>query len=115
MIISSIKNPIPVVSLFTCDIMVMNTVENITIGQVLIVHAKADKANGKIIKIHQISIGDKIKKSMIVPKNHFALVDIQLDKPLCMEIKENYDEFSRITLRNEGKTVACGVVKKILK
>jgi elongation factor 1 alpha-like protein len=117
MIISELSRPVPVVTSFTLEMMTLSSNEApLTIGQVLIIHSKLDKSNGKITKIHLISQGDKSKKnSPIIPKNHFATVDITLEKPICLEINSNFNALSRITLRDEGKTVACGVVKKLLK
>lgn len=62
MILSSIELPIPVVTEFTIDIMVLNIEMPLTIGQEIIVYSKSDKSSGKISKIHKISGNGKTKK-----------------------------------------------------
>lgn len=117
MIISDIANPIPVVQSFTFKMMTLDTIDSpLLLGQRLIFHSNSAKVNGKIMKIHQISKGDKIKKnSPIIPKEHYALIDVDLDCQICVEVNININCLSRMTIRNEGKTVGYGVVERILK
>ena len=62
MILSCMKYPVPVVSCFQMDIIVLNIEMPLTKGQEFIFYTKSDKSTGKLVKIHKISQGSKTKK-----------------------------------------------------
>lgn len=62
MFLCSITNCIPIVKIFTCDIVVLNIEKPLLMGQELIVYSKSDKVTAKITKIHKITTsGGKTK------------------------------------------------------
>lgn len=51
----------------------------------------------------------------IIPKNHSATIDIVVYSPLCVEVSNVYNAFGRISLRDKGVTLACGIITKLIK
>jgi len=43
-----------------------------------------------------------------------ALVVIQLERPVCLELYSNYRQLGRFTLRDAGKTIGAGIVTKLI-
>lgn len=64
MVLCSLNFPVPIVSEFTSDIITLDIESPLIIGNELIIHTKSDNSIGIITKIHQIRIGEKIKKSL---------------------------------------------------
>ena len=116
MILSCVKYPVPVVKEFLMDVIVLEIETPITNGQEFIFYSKSDKSTGKITKIHKITQGSKTKKfSPIIPKNHSATIEVKLDSGLCLEVSANYNPLGRLSLRDKGVTLACGIVTKLIK
>jgi len=45
-----------------------------------------------------------------VPKNFNAIVTFELEEKFCLELYSNIKPFGRITFRDQGKTLAAGVI-----
>lgn len=59
--------------------------------------------------------GEKVAKSpKFIKQGQSALVVIQCHGMICLETYEAHPQLGRFTLRDEGKTVAIGTVKKLL-
>lgn len=43
-----------------------------------------------------------------------AVCVIQLERPLCLELYANYKQLGRFTLRDQGKTLAAGIITKLI-
>ena len=48
-----------------------------------------------------------------LPKNCSAVVELELSRPVCVELYQDYKELGRFMLRNAGKTIAAGIVTKV--
>ena len=46
-------------------------------------------------------------------KNSSAIVDIELSRPLCVELYQDSKELGRFMLRYAGNTIAAGVISKV--
>lgn len=66
--------------------------------------AQIDKNTGEVVK----------RKPRCLPKHSSGLAEIRVQKPLCLETYANFKELGRVTLRSAGKTVAVGLVEKLL-
>ena len=64
-----------------------------------------NKNTGEIINGKPRSVGDSVA----------ALVTIQTQRPICIELFSVSKQFGRFTLRDKGQTIATGVVFKLLK
>ena len=42
-----------------------------------------------------------------------AIVEIKINKPLCLELFQNYRELGRFMLRYSGTTVAAGLITEV--
>jgi peptide chain release factor subunit 3 len=59
--------------------------------------------------------GEKVVKSpKFIKQGQAALVVVQCYGTICLETYESHPQLGRFTLRDEGKTVAVGTVKKLL-
>lgn len=59
--------------------------------------------------------GEKVAKNpKFIKQGQSALVVIQCQGSICLETYESHPQLGRFTLRDEGKTIAIGTVKKLL-
>ena len=49
-----------------------------------------------------------------VVKNFNAIVILECEKPICVEIYNNIKQLGRIALRSEGETIAIGFVQEFI-
>lgn len=63
-----------------------------------------NRSNGEITKKNPRALG----------KNVAAIVEIKLDRPVCLELFKDSKALGRFTLRSGNSSVAAGVVTKIL-
>jgi elongation factor 1 alpha-like protein len=42
-----------------------------------------------------------------------AIIEIKINKPICMELFQNYRELGRFMLRNSGATIAAGQITEV--
>ncbi len=47
-------------------------------------------------------------------KNSSAIVDIELSRPLCVELYQDSKELGRFMLRFAGNTIAAGIISKVM-
>lgn len=57
---------------------------------------------------------DKKPPRMLKPKEA-ALVELELEREICLEVEADCRHLGRVVLRSEGETVAAGLVREILK
>jgi translation elongation factor EF-1alpha len=50
----------------------------------------------------------------MLPHKCTAIVDVRLDRSLCLELFSDNQQFGRFMLRTNSKTVAAGIVTAIL-
>jgi len=62
-----------------------------------------DKATGEVGKKRPRAIGERLT----------AVVDVATDHPICLELYSYVRNFGRFMLREEGKTIAAGIITEI--
>ena len=48
-------------------------------------------------------------------KNSSAVVEIEFDRPVCLEMYKEYKDLGRFMLRHGGHTIAAGLVEEVNK
>ncbi|KAJ3430902.1 hbs1-like protein [Anaeramoeba flamelloides] len=111
--------PIPVVQRFTARIVTLNPKRPITKGYKCLCYIQNNNEPITIVRLLNIldnSTGKiKSKKPRLVPRKTSATVVIEPQNSLCLENFSFIKELARFTLREDGITVAMGIVKKITK
>lgn len=46
-------------------------------------------------------------------KNSSGIVDIELNRAICLELYQDYKELGRFMLRSKGVTIAAGIINKV--
>ncbi|KAJ3362986.1 HBS1-like protein [Allomyces arbusculus] len=110
--------PVPVTNRVEAKILVFEPKVPITMGYPVILHqgtlnepafvtkllAILDKTDGSVTK----------KNPRVLTKGATALVELSLDRPVCLEAFSDCKEFGRFMLRKGGETIAAGVVSKVV-
>jgi elongation factor 1 alpha-like protein len=65
--------------------------------------SQIDKSSGEVIK----------EKPRFLTKGMSAIVEIKINKPICVELYQNFRELGRFMLRFNGNTIAAGLVTEI--
>ena len=66
-----------------------------------------------IAQIHKSSGEVLRKKPRCLTKQTSGLVEIEVQRPVCMELYKDYRELGRFMLRAGGATIAAGLVTKV--
>lgn len=67
-----------------------------------------------IAQIHK-STGEVIRKRpRCLTKQTSGLVEIEISRPICMELYKDYRELGRFMIRASGTTIAAGLVTSIM-
>lgn len=66
--------------------------------------SQLDKSSGEVVK----------EKPRFLTKGMSAIVEIKINRPLCMELFQNYRELGRFMLRYGSSTIAAGLITEIL-
>ena len=65
-------------------------------------------------EVHKVT-GETVKKNpRCLLKNTAAIVAIETNRPVCVELYTDMKEFGRFMLRDAGVTVAAGLVTKVI-
>lgn len=116
--LSSIEHPIPIANNFLVEIIAFDIDYPIIKGAQIMVHISIGKSPGIIKKIEKLidkSNGQLIKKNPKCVKSHeCALVEIKTEEMLGLELFSNFKSYGRVTIREKFKTMAVGMVVKIL-
>lgn len=110
--------PVPVSSKFQCRIVVFNVTIPITKGFPVVLHhqslvepatiskliSQLNKATGEVLKKHPRFLGN----------NTSAMIEIQVQRPLAIELYSECKELGRVMLRVGGVTIAAGLITKII-
>lgn len=118
-ILSDIYNPIPLATRIRARIVVFNVKVPITMGYPVLLHHQSLIEPATICKLkaqlHK-GTGEVIKKNpRCLGNNSCASVDIEFQRPICMERYADFKELGRIMLRVSGVTIAAGLVTDIVK
>lgn len=66
--------------------------------------SQLNRSSGEVIK----------KKPRCLGKNSSAVVEIEFERSMCLELFSDYKDLGRFMLRNGGHTIAAGVVEEIV-
>ncbi|XP_039430657.1 protein HBS1 [Culex pipiens pallens] len=118
-ILSDIHAPIPLATRIRARIVVFNIKVPITMGYPVLLHHQSLIEPATIHKLkaqlHK-GTGEVVKKNpRCLGNNSCALVDIEFQRPVCMERYADCKELGRIMLRVSGVTIAAGLVTDIVK
>ena len=116
-VLCSVEYPIPVVSLFKCQVKTLDIKYPISIGQKLFLHLQSQKVQisiKKILKIYNEDNSVEKKNTIFIPKNFYADIVVECDNKICVELYKNIKALGRIALRAEGNTLAVGFVEEFL-
>ncbi|XP_078145940.1 HBS1-like protein isoform X1 [Centroberyx gerrardi] len=111
------KEPIKVCSRFRARILLFNIEVPITQGFPVLLHYQTVSEPATIRKLVSVlhkSSGEVLKKKpKCLGKGMNAIVEIQTQRPVSLELYKDYKELGRFMLRYVGSTIAAGVVTEI--
>ncbi|XP_023211917.1 HBS1-like protein isoform X1 [Centruroides sculpturatus] len=112
------NNPIQVTTRFQARIVVFGIEIPITKGFPVILHYQSMSEQAVVKKlISQLhkSTGQVVKKKpRCLTKNSSAIIELEVNRPVCLELYKDLRELGRFMLRCGGTTIAAGVVTDIL-
>lgn len=107
----------PMTNCFEVQVLTMNLELPILKGVDVIVHCNNKDCAGIITKLNAVldkKTGVVAKaKPRAVTSNTVALLNIQLQDSICIELYATMRQFGRVALRQHGKTIAVGFVKRL--
>ncbi|NP_001295477.1 HBS1-like protein [Danio rerio] len=111
------KEPIRACTRFRARILLFNIELPITQGFPVLLHYQTVSEPATIRKLVSVlhkSSGEVLKKKpKCLSKGQNAVVEIQTQRPVAMELYKDYKELGRFMLRYVGSTIAAGVVTEI--
>ncbi|XP_013874357.1 HBS1-like protein [Austrofundulus limnaeus] len=111
------KEPIRVCTRFKARILLFNIEVPITQGFPVLLHYQTVSEPAtirKLISVLHKSSGEVLKKKpKCLSKGMNAIVEIQTQRPVSLELYKDYKELGRFMLRYVGSTIAAGVVTEI--
>ncbi|TPX59472.1 hypothetical protein CcCBS67573_g09085 [Chytriomyces confervae] len=109
---------VPVADVFQVKIVTFDIAIPLTLGVPIVLHHQSASTPGiisKLVSILNKASGEVIKKNpRALPKNVTAIVDIKLDKPICVELAKESRELGRVMIRSGSTVVAAGIVTEIV-
>eukprot|EP00887_Chlorella_sp_A99_P005761 scaffold1.g5761.t1 len=114
-VLSSRFNPVPAVTVFEAQIVVLELLDHkpiLTGGYQAVLHIHSIVEECEITRL-VAAIDPKTKekkKAKFVKSGAMCVARIKVEKPICIE---PFDNLGRFTLRDEGKTVAIGKVLRV--
>ncbi|CAL1277896.1 unnamed protein product [Larinioides sclopetarius] len=114
----SIDKPVKVTSRFEARLVVFNISVPITKGFPVILHYQSLSEQAYVKKlVSQLnrSTGEVVRnKPRCLTKNSSAVVEIEVNRPICIELFKEFKDLGRFMLRSGGSTIAAGLVTNIL-
>nr|XP_040016483.1 HBS1-like protein isoform X1 [Gasterosteus aculeatus aculeatus] len=111
------KEPIRVCTRFRAQILLFNIEVPITQGFPVLLHyhtVSEPATIRKLVSVLHKSSGEVLKKKpKCLSKGMNAIVEIQTQRPVALELYKDYKELGRFMLRYVGSTIAAGVVTEI--
>ncbi|KAJ3071519.1 HBS1-like protein [Rhizoclosmatium hyalinum] len=109
---------VPVADVFRVKIVTFDIAIPLTLGIPIVVHHQSASTSGiisKLISVLDKSTGEVSKKNpRALPKNVTAVVDIKVERPICVELAKDSRELGRIMIRSGSTVVAAGIVTEIV-
>ncbi|XP_054708879.1 HBS1-like protein isoform X2 [Uloborus diversus] len=116
-VICDIERPVKVTSSFEARLVIFNVTIPITKGFPVILHYQSFSEQALIknlISLLSRSSGEVIKRRpRCLPKNSSAVVEMEVNRPICIELFKEYKELGRFMLRCSGSTIAAGMVTSL--
>lgn len=117
-ILCDTQSPVQVASKFQARIVVFNITIPITKGFMVVLHHQSlveSAVVSKLISQLNKSTGEILKKHpRFLGNNTSAIVEIQVSKPIALELYSDCKELGRVMLRVGGVTIAAGLITKII-
>lgn len=117
-VVCDIARPVKVSARFQARLVIFNITVPITKGFPVILHYQSMSEQAfvkKLISQLHRSTGQVVKKKpRCLTKNSSAVVEIEVMKPICLEVYKDFKELGRFMLRSSGSTIAAGLVTEIL-
>ncbi|XP_056150534.1 HBS1-like protein [Lampris incognitus] len=111
------KEPIRVCTRFRARVLIFNIEVPVTQGFPVLLHYQTVSEPATIRKLVSVlhkSSGEVLKKKpKCLGKGMNAIVEIQTQRPVSLELYKDYKELGRFMLRYVGSTIAAGVVTEI--
>ncbi|EFJ40194.1 elongation factor-like protein [Volvox carteri f. nagariensis] len=119
-VLSSIKNPVPMVTQFEAQLVIVELLEHnpiFTVGYKSVLHIHTACEECEVSKlIAEIDPKTKEQKKVkYIKSGGICICRITVDKPICIESFADVPSLGRFTLRDEGRTIAIGKVVKLPK
>eukprot|EP00798_Chlamydomonas_sp_ICE-L_P032723 gene32723-3607_t len=110
--------PAPFVSRFEARILVLEVKIPILKGHQVTLHAHTSREAGHIsgvVSLVDPKTGETTKmKPRCILKGQTAVVEITPARPMCLEEYSDYKALGRVALREGGKTIAVGIITRLL-
>lgn len=110
--------PVPVVKRFEARILTLGIMMPIVRGTEVVLHAHCAQESASVVELVALldsrSGAVTRKRVRVVTANQSALVEIAVDRGICLEEYSHYRALGRVTLRDRGRTLAVGIVTRIL-
>ena len=119
-VLSSRFNPVPVVTQFEAQLVIMELLEHKPIlaggyKAILHLHSSVEECEvTKLVAVIDRKTGEK-KKAKFVRSGNVCIARIAVEKTICVEAFDVVPQLGRFTLRDEGRTIAIGKVTRVPK
>ncbi|XP_006144401.1 HBS1-like protein isoform X1 [Tupaia chinensis] len=111
------KEPIKACTRFRARILIFNIEIPVTKGFPVLLHYQTVSEPAvikRLISVLNKSTGEVTKKKpKLLTKGQNALVELQTQRPIALELYKDFKELGRFMLRYSGSTIAAGVVTEI--
>eukprot|EP01089_Gocevia_fonbrunei_P015809 TRINITY_DN4735_c0_g1_i1.p1 TRINITY_DN4735_c0_g1~~TRINITY_DN4735_c0_g1_i1.p1 ORF type:complete len:333 (-),score=37.10 TRINITY_DN4735_c0_g1_i1:60-1058(-) len=111
------QHPIKVTKKFRAQILIFATVLPLTKGYQFVLHTQSTSEPAVLSRL--ISVLDKtsgevqLRRPRVLGEKQTAMVEITTQHALCLELYADYRKLGSITLRDQGQTIAAGLVTHI--
>ncbi|KFW80935.1 HBS1-like, partial [Manacus vitellinus] len=111
------KEPIKVCTRFRARVLIFNIEIPITKGFPVLLHYQTVSEPATITRLLSVlhkSTGEVTKKKpKFLTKGQNALIELQTQRPVALELYKDFKELGRFMLRYSGSTIAAGVVTEV--
>ncbi|CAF0937206.1 unnamed protein product [Brachionus calyciflorus] len=113
-----ISPPMPVSDRIRARVILFNLEIPMTNGFPVVFHYKSLNEAAvvkKLVSLLDKSSGEVVKeKPRVLNNGQSAIVEIKINRPICVELYQNYRELGRFMLRYNGVTIAAGQITEII-
>jgi len=111
------NNPIKSCRVFDAKVVILDYPSIICPGKQFVLHLQAiieEVTLKAIICLVNKKTGEKEPRPRFIKQDQHAIVRFQSEDIICMETFKDHPQLGRFTLRDEGKTIAIGMVLKLV-